>query len=197
VDTPTHNNPPPLNNPPLPNNTPPPNIVLLGGTSNDELFGEAGNDILSGNKGDDTVNGGDGNDTVRGGRGDDSLIGGNGNDTLCGGFGTDTLVGGNGADTFMLLPATVNFLANPLQADTIADFNASQGDRIWLTGGLLGDSLTFEVFDSNNDGTTDATLVKLGPNSSDGVLAVVLGTVNAEGFTTLSDADFVSVATLA
>jgi Ca2+-binding RTX toxin-like protein len=121
------------------------------------------------------------------------LAGGDGDDILCGGFGTDTMSGGQGANTFVLIP-TLKPVANPLLADAIADFSAAKGDRIGLTGRLSAASLVLEVFDSNGDGTADATLVKLGSNSNDGILAVVLGTVNAAGETTLTNADFITVA---
>ncbi len=168
-------------------------VVLFGGIGNDWLFGEVGNDILRGNRGDDTLDGGDGNDILWGGRGNDLLIGGDGDDILCGGFGTDTLSGGQGANTFVLKP-TVQPIANPLLADVITDFSAAKGDRIGLTGELSAASLVFEVFDSNADGAGDATLVKFGSNGNDSILAVVLGTVNEAGVTTLTNADFITVA---
>jgi Ca2+-binding RTX toxin-like protein len=168
-------------------------VVLFGGIGNDWLFGEVGNDILRGNRGDDTLDGGDGNDILWGGRGNDLLTGGDGDDILCGGFGTDTLSGGQGANTFVL-KLTVQPVANPLLADVITDFSAAKGDRIALTGEISAASLVFEVFDSNGDGAGDATLVKLGSNGNDSILAVVLGTVNEAGVTTLTNADFITVA---
>ena len=168
-------------------------VVLLGSISNDWLFGEVGNDILRGNRGNDTLNGRDGNDILWGGRGNDLLIGGDGDDILCGGFGRDTLSGGQGANTFVLKP-TVQPVANPILADVITDFSAAKGDRIGLTGKLSAASLVFDVFDSNADGAGDATLVKFGSNGNDSILAVVLGTVNEAGVTTLTNADFITVA---
>ncbi|AFY39532.1 Hemolysin-type calcium-binding region [[Leptolyngbya] sp. PCC 7376] len=55
---------------------------------------------------------------------DDVLVGGAGNDLLDGGDGHDYLTGGTGADKFVL--------RNPNSYDVITDFNASQGDEIWL-----------------------------------------------------------------
>ena len=56
-------------------------------------------------------------------------------------------------------------------------------------------NLVLETIDFNGDGqinneinpTTgaDATLIKLGSHLNDGILAVILGTVNAQGATTL------------
>ena len=168
-------------------------VVLFGSISNDWLFGEVGNDILRGNRGNDTLNGRDGNDILWGGRGNDLLTGGDGDDILCGGFGRDTLSGGQGANTFVL-KATVQPVANPILADVITDFSAAKGDRIGLTGKLSAASLVFEVFDSNADGAGDATLVKFGSNDNDSILAVVLGTVNEASVTTLTNADFITVA---
>jgi hypothetical protein len=54
--------------------------------------------------------------------------------------------------------------------------------------------LTLVAFDTDGDGTADATLVKFSSNSGDRILAVVLGTVNAAGGTSLSTADFINLA---
>ncbi|WP_445251503.1 MULTISPECIES: hypothetical protein [unclassified Microcoleus] len=139
------------------------------------------------------MDGGDGNDTVRGGKGQDLLIGGNGDDFLCGDFGTDTLIGGSGADTFAFRPETASAAANPLLADRVVDFNPAEGDRIGLTGGLSVTDLTLVAFDTDGDGTADGTLVKFSSNNGDRILAVVLGTVNAAGATTLSNSNFISL----
>lgn len=130
-----------------------------------------------------------GNDTLQGGQGDDELTGADGDDILIGNFGTDTLTGRNGADTFVLTTAT-----DPLLADVITDFNAAQGDKIALTGGLSAADIILQVFDFNGDSSVDATLVKLGSSVDEhSVLAVVLGTVELTGSTSLSNADFVTL----
>jgi len=130
--------------------------TLYGGLGNDLLYGGRGNDYVYGGQGDDrvesgigadTVESGVGNDTVLAGQdndyvlagqGDDSVLGGLGNDTLMGGRGNDTiggnggddlLYGNDGADVFILTSASGN--------DTIADFSASQGDRIAITPGAI------------------------------------------------------------
>ncbi|MFS1959353.1 retention module-containing protein [Vibrio lentus] len=72
------------------------------------------------------LTGGSGNDRLVGGSGDDTLIGGDGNDTLIGGGGSDILTGGNGMDSFVWLNIEDGV------ADTITDFNLSEGDQIDL-----------------------------------------------------------------
>jgi Ca2+-binding RTX toxin-like protein len=109
-------------------------FVLLSGytlnSANVEAaqLGLAGGGQLSGAGGNDTLLGNAGNDVLRGGGGNDSVLGLNGNDILFGDAGNDTLFGGQGADIFALLAGDGN--------DTIADFNAAQGDLIAM--GLFG-----------------------------------------------------------
>jgi serralysin len=177
------------------------NNRLWGSDGSDRLFGEADDDFLYGNKGDDILDGGDGNDSLWGGKENDSLNGGSGDDYLSGDFGVDTLTGGNGADTFTLRIETVNPIADLGFADAIADFNQAEGDKIAVIGDISLTSFVLETIDFNGDGqinneinpTTgaDATLIKLGSNLNYSILAVVLGTVNAQGATTLSISDFI------
>jgi len=167
--------------------------VITCGSGIDQIFAGGGDDIVKSNRGDDAIDGGDGNDTLRGGKGQDLLIGGNGDDFLCGDFGIDTLIGGSGADTFAFRPETASSATNPLLADRVIDFNAAEGDKIGLTGGLSATNIVLQAFDSEGNGTADATLVKFSSNNGDRILAVVLGTVNAAGATTLSNADFISL----
>jgi len=167
--------------------------VITCGSGMDQIFAGSGDDIVTGNRGDDAMDGGDGNDTLRGGKGQDLLIGGNGDDFLCGDLGTDTLMGGSGADTFAFKPETASAATNPFLADQLLDFNPAEGDKIGLTGGLSVADLILVAFDTDGDGTADATLVKFSSNSGDRILAVVLGTVNAAGATILSNADFISL----
>lgn len=152
--------------------------------------------FLFGTRGNDQLEGGDGNNKLLGGLGDDSLIGGNGDELLCGGFGTDVLTGGLGADLFVVRLSTITAASSPLLADTITDFNATQGDQIGLMGGFSVDDLVLSTFDSNNDGTLDATLVQLGSSIGDGIVAVVLNTVDGVGQTTLTNSDFLTVTSL-
>ncbi|NER30740.1 MAG: hypothetical protein F6J89_24770 [Symploca sp. SIO1C4] len=135
----------------------------------------------------------DGNDTLLGGEGNDALTGAEGNDVLFGSLGTDTLTGWNGGDTFVLEPSIVNPITDPLLADVITDFNADQGDKIALTGGLSQDNILLEVFDSNDDGNADATLVRFAANDRGSILGVFLGSVNAVGESTLTNSDFITL----
>lgn len=80
-------------------------------------------DFFSGSGGDDFVMGMDGNDILRGGFGSDSLAGGDGSDTLYGDSGHDDLSGGAGADYFYFSQGH----------DYITDFNAAEGDLIYIT----------------------------------------------------------------
>ena len=167
--------------------------MISCGSELDRIFAGSGDDIVKGNRGDDAIDGGDGNDTLRGGRGQDLLIGGNGDDFLCGDFGIDTLIGGSGADTFVFRPETASGVANVFLADRVVDFNAAEGDKIGLTGGLSAADMALVAFDTDGDGTADATLVKFSSNNGDRILAIILGTVNAAGATTLSNTDFISL----
>mgnify|MGYP000094002363 CR=1 FL=1 len=110
---------------------------LIGAAGDDTLYGGTGADILNGGKGHDLLEGGDGNDKLIGGEGNDTLYGGEGRDRLVGGDGDDILIGsrggdvysgGNGADTFIF------DIADDSRIATILDFDASEGDRILLTG---------------------------------------------------------------
>ncbi|PHX55525.1 hypothetical protein CP500_010495 [Tychonema bourrellyi FEM_GT703] len=167
--------------------------VIDCGSGFDLVFAGGGDDIVTANRGSDVIDGGDGSDTLRGGRGQDFLIGGNGDDFLCGDFGTDTLMGGNGADMFVFRPETATPLANLAYADIVLDFNAAQGDKIGLTAGIAIAEIALQVIDTDANGQADATLVKFSANNGDRILAVVLGTVNAAGQTTLSNADFITL----
>ena len=108
----------------------------------DTIYGEGGNDYLDGWKGDDTLYGGNGHDTLLGYDGYDKLYGGAGNDTLkgekgpddlYGGAGVDKLYGGAGDDYFYFGKTDSGDIFDK-KADTIYDFNQSQGDEIWLKG---------------------------------------------------------------
>jgi hypothetical protein len=98
--------------------------VVLGGDDNDLLFGDLGDDYVQGNAGADTLHGGAGNDLLHGGRDDDVLLGGEGDDWLSGDLGDDVLAGGAGADVFMVLAGG--------GVDRVLDFNAAEGDRVYI-----------------------------------------------------------------
>lgn len=130
---------------------------LFGGRGRDYLSGGAGNDELFGNLQSDYLVGGAGNDAIYGGQGPDILTGEAGDDTLSGDLGRDAVWGGRGADTFILrpgdaapntpigtdLPQTINAIAtDELLVDIILDYNAAEGDRIQVGGGILPSDLT-------------------------------------------------------
>jgi Ca2+-binding RTX toxin-like protein len=100
---------------------------VVGGKDNDVLYGDDGGDVSLGNLGSDTIDGGAGDDVVRGGQQDDLVLGGAGNDWVSGDRGTDTLTGGAGADNFHVFDGS--------GADRVTDFNAAEGDRVWLLPG--------------------------------------------------------------
>ena len=109
---------------------------LEGDDGADRLFGNTGTDLLLGNMGADTLYGGMGSDTLYGGREDDWLFGDLGDDLLFGDLGNDTLAGGGGADLFVFGQRFAEGLGDG--HDVITDFNAADGDRIQLRGGLTG-----------------------------------------------------------
>jgi Ca2+-binding RTX toxin-like protein len=166
------------------------NDAIRGFKGADKIEGKSGTDLLQGNKGNDTLDGGNDQDILRGGKGNDILIGGNGDDILIGDLGQDELTGGADADVFVL-NTNPNFPnSNPNLADIITDFNAAEGDKIGLSENLIAQPLILETFDSNADGSLDATVIKLGSDSQSEVLGVVLGTVSVNGQTTLTPTDF-------
>ncbi|NES68506.1 MAG: peptidylprolyl isomerase, partial [Okeania sp. SIO2D1] len=136
---------------------------LRGGKGFDLLSGGPDSDILNGNLDNDTLFGGRGDDFLRGGKDSDILTGGEGNDILIGDAGTDNLAGEAGADTFIL-----TLIENEEDnADTIEDFNFSEGDRIGISVQIS--SLSFTQEGSN-------TVIQLeGETEEDNI---ILGTVN-------------------
>lgn len=84
-----------------------------------------------GSAGDDTYAGTDFGDLVEGNKGNDKLRGGLGDDDIHGGRGIDKLYGEAGADTFFF--ATGDSAAKQKNADTIFDFERSDGDLFDLT----------------------------------------------------------------
>ncbi|MEC8664716.1 MAG: calcium-binding protein, partial [Pseudomonadota bacterium] len=127
--------------------------TLLGGEGNDKLYGGNHNDGLRGGNGDDKLYGENGNDWLYGDAGADMLRGGAGNDVLRGGDDADTLWGNDGADTFVF-SSTEKGGSN---ADTIKDFDISEGDRINIENVLTGfggndDINDFIKFVSKGDG---------------------------------------------
>lgn len=117
-------------------------LVLTGGSGNDNLIGGAGDDTIDGGAGNDSLSGGDGFDHLLGGEGDDTLDGGTapegGHDFLDGGAGDDQIlmtgatiaIGGAGADTFVIraVPAHDGLLG------VVLDFDAVAGDQLVFHG---------------------------------------------------------------
>jgi Ca2+-binding RTX toxin-like protein len=109
----------------------------VGTSANNTMSGSGKADLLDGVSGNDTLKGNGGNDWLLGGAGDDRLDGGAGADVLIGQAGNDQLTGGAGADHFV-------FNQMGFGADTITDFNETQGDKIDLRGRDLSyDELMF------------------------------------------------------
>ncbi|WP_156104123.1 VCBS domain-containing protein, partial [Shewanella mangrovi] len=115
--------------------------TIYGEDGNDTIYAGNGNDTIYGGSGADTIDGGDGDDTIYGGDGNDTLIGGIGNDLLIGGAGNDLLTGGAGIDTFI-------WQAGDTGTDIIADFSASDGDKLDISELLSGWDSTTTTLDS-------------------------------------------------
>jgi serralysin len=147
------------------------NNFLRGGTDDDTIVGADGNDTINGNQGNDVIFGGSGENLLRGGQGDDTLYGGSKDDILIGDFGTDVLTGGAGADLFVLRRDTAVGVMNPLEADSITDFNRAEGDRIGLTEGLTENDITYEaIIDVDNNGMNDTVIRIINTNEIVGVV---------------------------
>ena len=101
---------------------------LFGGQDADVVYGELGTDVLYGNRGNDFLYGGEKSDTLYGGQGGDILYGGGGDDVLFGGKGSDGFFGGTGSDIFVI--------AGEEELSVVFDFNAAEGDRLAVAGGL-------------------------------------------------------------
>ncbi|MBX7526625.1 calcium-binding protein [Qipengyuania vesicularis] len=174
------------------------NDLLNGQAGDDQLLGEDGDDELVGSSGADMLDGGADNDTLNGGGQNDVLIGGAGDDVLIGSWSVDSLTGGTGADTFLFETGhTGRWMGN---ADTITDFNQSEGDVIDLSAidAIIGggdDAFTF-IGNTAFSGTAgelafyvdgDATYVA-GDTNGDGVADFQ---IRLEGQYDLSAGDFV------
>ncbi len=148
---------------------------ILGGVDNDQVYGGKETDILNGNQNDDFVSGDIGDDLIRGGKNNDTLDGGSGNDVLIGDIGTDRLTGGTDADIFILRTDTGEEKTDPTEADWILDFNAAEGDRIGINGGVPLEVLTLESADVNQDGTADTVIKYTETNEVFGTYTNIFG----------------------
>ncbi|MCK1528422.1 hypothetical protein IVB15_12010, partial [Bradyrhizobium sp. 182] len=110
-------------------------------------------------------------DVILGDANANTLDGRDGNDRIDGRGGADTLTGGNGSDTFVY--------ANGGGADTITDFDRTQGDNIDLTG-LSG---IFTLADVQSKSTVSAgnTIISFGSGN----------TLTLIGVTSLQQSDFI------
>ena len=173
--------------------------IILGGSGADILKSEGYWEDVFGGSGDDTITatgrsawlfGGTGNDTITGsnlsgyyaerlfgGDGNDTIDGGGGRDFIYGGAGDDSLTGGSGADVF--------FFSEGHGTDTIQDFNAAEGDKIYLRS--FDQTITWEQLQSKITTVTD-------PNDPNTVTGVQIdlsdwggGTIILNGITSISD----------
>ncbi|MGD1698437.1 calcium-binding protein [Dapis sp. BLCC M229] len=130
--------------------------IIAGHGGNDTITGGESNDWLWGGTGQDSIIGGSVHDQIFGGDGNDSLLGNNGTDRLYGNAGDDYLNGGNGGDFFIL--------NSDIGIDTIADFDANQGDKFLIDKNVYGIS-------NLNDISYDAGSGNLSVDS--GIIAVL------------------------
>jgi Ca2+-binding RTX toxin-like protein len=146
--------------------------IVLGGAGNDSVRGGQGNDTVlggdgddghvNGNIGDDLVYGGNGNDTVYGGQGNDTIYGNDGADHLSGDLGNDVMYGGAGGDRFAI--------AKGGGFDWVADFNATEGDRIELAAGAhytvanVSGQVAIVLDDGTQLGLTGVAFASFDPN---------------------------------
>ncbi|MCH7373184.1 Ig-like domain-containing protein [Aeromonas sp. MR16] len=109
-------------------------ILGLTGTASAEMIIASGAGTVSGLAGNDVLVAQNSGNTLDGGANNDLLLGGTGADVLIGGAGGDMLAGGGGADTFKW-GAEAAGVAN---ADIIADYNFTEGDKLDLSSLLTG-----------------------------------------------------------
>ena len=111
-----------------------PEGIIQGTDQGEFIVGTANDDVINALDGDDFVLGLAGNDTIDAGAGNDTVVGGDGDDTITGGAGDDKLAGEAGADTFVFDPSLQE------GADTIADLNPDEGDKIAFNAAGLAKS---------------------------------------------------------
>lgn len=123
------------------------------------------NDILVGTANDDTIHGGGGSDL---------LYGGDGNDVIVAGQGHDQMHGGNGADRFVFAKTNSDY-------DTVMDFRADQGDKIYFVGAIspreiawfdtdLGIEINYGGLNGNAVNHSTVLLLNVHTLPSDGIL---------------------------
>jgi Ca2+-binding RTX toxin-like protein len=124
------------------------------------VYATTGNDSQAGTPSDDVIFGLAGNDT---------LAGGAGNDVLDGGRGSNVLTGGAGADLFDLRGAD--------GANTITDFNASDGDTIELKPGM-----TFSDVEANSHEVDSDLVIDLAGGASVTLSGIALTSLQSSWF---------------
>jgi Ca2+-binding RTX toxin-like protein len=158
------------------------NDIIDGNQGDDSLYGEDGNDTINGGSGIDLLAGGGGIDTLDGGANNDLVVGGDDQDFISGGSGIDVLYGGNGNDfVYGGNDQTVDALYGGAGSDV---FRVGGGatlasiDYVW-DWGYTEDSIqlavgttylsnyqqsgnTYLLFDTNNNGNPDYTVVLVG-----------------------------------
>ena len=152
---------------------------LDGGDHNDDLRGGAQGDVLFGRDGDDFLRGGKGQDKLFGNYGDDIITGDGGDDAIYGGPGRDRLFGNEGADTFVFTEGDFAGLL-PSDADIIADFTPSEGDRIDLSSIDAIDGNADDAFSFIGTDPFDGSAGQL-RYSHIGSLTMVEGDTNGDG----------------
>jgi len=179
------------------------NTIIGGGWDVSLGFTDFGNDQISGHEGDDEIYGVYGNDSLYGGSGADYLSGDVGDDIVQGDAGADVLVGGAGADRFVYSSYADSNLSGG--ADTLRDFNGSQGDRLDLSvlANLSGLSVNTNgagtlIFASDGSGGTFAIASDTVIQAADILLhsnitsVIVNGNGNANILTGSSTGDLIS-----
>jgi len=130
--------------------------ILRGGVARDLMGGQSGQDTLFGERGEDLIFGGLGDDVLSGGAGFDILGGGAGSDFLNGGFGPDTLIGGEGLDRFYHLGPQHG------AADLVADYDATQGDRLVYGGADAASDFGLRAASASGEQYVDVVLASTG-----------------------------------
>ena len=107
-------------------------IIIYPGTNASETFSDNPNT--------------NSNDMLLGFGGNDHITAHGGNDLLDGGYGNDYMEGGAGSDIFRFREASAS---QPLERDTIGDFNTSQDTLQWI--GQEGIYTEYTVAQKGND----------------------------------------------
>ena len=124
------------------------NMIVAKGTLIENAKGGSGKDKIVGNGKSNHLEGGDGNDLLNGVRGTDFLYGGSGSDVLKGGKGRDRLYGSDGDDVLKGGTGRDRFYYDD-GTDRIADFSASENDKIYIDDALTGGATVTQILNSN------------------------------------------------